>query len=181
MEKNTILILVLFVTGFSFRALSEDAATFCDETVECTPVMKNISKKYSAANTDFVNLKESAYSGACYHINQQYNSKTKHHGAFAFEKSGSQILSGGVFAFFYDEDPYKNLSGHQLNEWLKTNSSAFQAIAVSKAEAKLEYLNPNSNISYWFRSSADKNSLFVIGKDVGDSAINLVFCQMSVR
>jgi hypothetical protein len=156
---------------------SLDPSTFCDANADCTQDMKNVVEAYKQGNSSFANLNLSAYSGDCWHLNFQYDANHTHHGAFAFEKNGKVLMTSGVFSFFWEQDPYANLTAEELKTKLQ-NMGSPAAINTELDPLTLEYLYPETEIVYWFRSSADSKQLTVIGREARLMSANLVFCKM---
>jgi hypothetical protein len=170
------LVLSFFLGSF---AMAETPEHFCDINPYCTEAMHDVVETYRAGDTGFVTREASGYSGECYHINEQYDPTTTHHGAFTFEKSPKGFISYGVFSFFASENPYKGLSFVELKERLSQLSNPSLALVNSEA-VTMEFQNGDSKISYWFRSGSDAKVLTVIGLEAQQSTRNFVFCKMQL-
>ncbi len=155
----------------------EQPENFCADT-ECTSEMLNISQKYATGTTAFVEKEISGYSGVCYHLNPSYYPEHAHHGAFVFEQSNKQVLTNGIFSFFYASNPFENMSTTELKQYL---GNSFDPVSVAPGQVDLSYISSQANLHYWFRSSPDLKNLYVIGRDLSPSFINLIFCDMSAQ
>jgi len=167
--------------GDGLRLLSEsDPAYFCSQ-VECTDKMLDIQNHFKAGTVNFVNKNISAYSGACYHIDANYDPEHVHYGVMTFEKTADQnFLVNGYFGFFFETDPYQNWSADQvLFDVNKTHRADLGTVLNDSVQ--LSYSTNVSQIDYYMRSSADFSRLFLIGHSSGWSRQpwnNYVFCEL---
>ncbi|OFZ28732.1 MAG: hypothetical protein A2622_06515 [Bdellovibrionales bacterium RIFCSPHIGHO2_01_FULL_40_29] len=175
-----IILFLLILTAYCLAFTQENPAEFCTNNEFCTPQMVEISRLYQNGNLDFTSSDATAFSGACYHLNHLYNPTIEHHAGFAFEQVDSGLYAGGIFSFFAETDPFKDLTAEELTHWLKSSSSKFKKTAITDGHLELEYIYPESEIRYWFRGTP-QGGLAIIGQDAGSNNINLVFCNLSAR
>lgn len=181
MKYSLILITCVFAFVTPSLAASKSPENFCNEIEGCTEQMTSILSEYRQGQTDFILKPVSAYSGSCFHLNSMYDSSKEHHGAFAFERTKADVFSIGIFSFFAPADPFRDLTTEELVDWLKKNSSGYQAVETSTNQVQLSYCDPAVNLNYWFRSSADTQTLFVIGEEDAAYRRNLIFCRMNLH
>lgn len=108
-----------------------------------------------------------------------YNPDYPHFGAFVFQKS-APIHIMGIFGFFYESDPYAGLTPEETKSELILRGSKGAEGILEPDHAELAYVGESSELRYWFRSSADQNSMFVIGRQANGSGgmSSLLFCHM---
>ncbi len=175
----SILILILSKQILAF----DDPTLFCHER-PCSAEMIEVSERFSNGTLNFLNSDLSAYSGACFHLDPNYDSRKAHYGVMAFQKSATnQIWINGFFGFFYDEDPYLNQSAEEISlDLLKYGKPDNGFLADDSIQ--LQYQTESTLITYWYRSSSDGQNLFLIGQSVGASQRgweNYVFCDLQKR
>lgn len=172
---------ILLLAAFALASTPENAAEFCATTTGCTLPMLQISDEFSNGTLQIAVADPSAYSGSCFHLNSSLDAATEHHGAFAFIEQDNVLAATGVFSFFAKADPYAAMSNIELTEWLQKNYPPFKALHIEKTTTTLEFIDANSNISYWLRANSSLNKLLVIGRDVQAGSINYVFCRMNLH
>ena len=171
----------LVLTSHHLHALDEDPATFCTQNNLCTDKMVEISKDYKNGNINFTTENLSGFSGSCFHISSLYDSNHEHHGAFIFERSDKDLMADGIFMFFYDTDPFKEMNSIQLKDWFTTNNSQMVKTIQKRKQIEMQFLGDNSDYHYWFRNNKRNNHLALIGKQSNAFYLGFVFCDMTHR
>jgi hypothetical protein len=175
--------LLIFVTTFfshkSFATAFEDPATFCDGGEACTTRMKRIAAEYETGTLQVVQKELSAYSGECFLLNPDYDSKHAHHGAFVFKSDGVQTLGNGIFSFFSPSDPYAHLDSVALSNYIGQSGSYAPIQLVANSHLEMAFVTADSDIRYWFRIKPETRKLIVIGRNFGIHYSTLVFCEMN--
>lgn len=148
----------------------------CEQSQECTDVMKEISFDYlSAGNQLLINDLE-AYSGECYHLSPLYDPIYRHHGAFAFQKKEEAWVGVGEFSFFTQANPHLG----------KTPAEVYQSVSKSGGElpvlkqethTEVRFLEEEADLRYWFKSSLDKNEIYLVGQQQIQSYLGTIYCR----
>lgn len=172
--KKILVIMALFTAANTFAS---DPTQLCNGH-NCSEPMLAIIEEYKQADAEFAQADLSAYSGKCFHLNSMYNPDYPHFGAFVFEKS-APIHIMGIFGFFYESDPYAGLTAEETKSELILRGSKGAEGILETDHAELAYIGESSELRYWFRSSVDQNSMFVIGRQAySGSMSSLLFCHM---
>lgn len=185
--KKIILVLFFilsFSPHFNLRASEENPSTFCDQNTQCTDKMRKIVLEYKSGNKQFsqlINDTPMGFSGSCYHISYLYDSNHEHHGAFIFERSGNDLMTDGVFNFFFNEDPYQQMTSFELKTWFLQSNSQMSLALEKTNQIELQFLGNGSDYHYWFRNNKKNNKLMLIGKQMDTSTSALIFCEMTRR
>jgi hypothetical protein len=174
-------VLILLTSLHLMAQEHTDPSIFCDEIGFCTQSMLNITKGFKAGDTEFSKNKLSGFSGSCYYISPFYDQNHEHHGAFLFEKSPKALMATGIFSFFAEQDPYKEMNSVELKQWFINRNSRFSETIVTSNQVELRYLTEESDIHYWFRSSSDGKQIFIISRDVNINYLEFGFCKMDRR
>ncbi|AZZ36271.1 hypothetical protein CIK05_05530 [Bdellovibrio sp. qaytius] len=173
-----LLVLIINSTAFAANNLSSDPTQFCNGN-SCSEPMLAIIEDYKQGSAQFAQADLSAYSGKCFHLNSMYDPNYAHVGAFVFEKSAPLHIMG-IFGFFYESDPYAGLTPEETKSELILRGSKGAEGILEPDHAELAYVGENSELRYWFRNSADQNSMLVIGRqaDGNGGMSSLLFCHM---
>jgi hypothetical protein len=174
-------LLTLLVISLNVFASFEDPKTFCSETGACTSKMLEITSNYSEGNADFSRKTPMAMSGACYHLSPTYYPEREHHGGFLFERQGKDLMSTGIFSFFSDTDPYRNMSYDEMKADLAKTSAPFSKTIEKHDQVELQYLTHRSDLHYWFRSSLDGKKVYMISKQAIEEYLGFIFCDFDVH
>ena len=165
-------------SAFADQGSSVDPSQFCDGGGCSTPMIA-IAKAYGEGFADFAQKDISGFSGKCFHLDNIYDPNYAHYGAFTFAHEKNQLFINGMFGFFYEEDPYSGLSAVDLRSALEKNGSKGTAGVVRADHIELAYIEPSSEIRYWYRSDKIKKTLYVIGRQMAaGSTTSLVFCKL---
>ena len=177
------LLMFLFLTALSFSvfAVDENPATFCDENPFCTEKMNLITSEFKLGNNQFASLPLSAFSGGCFHINSLYDSAHEHHGAFFFERSQNDLMTDGIFSFFYESDPFDGVSALEMKEWFQSQNSKMAKAIEQKNSVELQFLGDQSDYHYWFRNNKEQTKLLVIAKQQSSNHSALIFCEFTPK
>jgi hypothetical protein len=176
-----ILLLSLLLTCFQVLAQVEDPATFCDENPQCTDRMREITQGYKMGSNQISNEQLVGFSGACYHLSSMYDSSHEHHGSFIFERTNEALMADGIFNFFFEADPYQNMSSIELKNWFIQNGSRPSKATESESQVELQYLGDSSDYHYWFRNNKDLSKMYLIAKQASSDYLGFIYCEMNRR
>ena len=155
---------------------------FCSGNSDCSEKMIEIANLYKNGTNTLSQQSLIGMSGACYHISSLYDKEHEHHGAFVFERaSNGAFETTGLFSFFAEEDPYKNLNAPQMKEWFIRNNSRFTKAIENSEQVEIRYLTDESDIHYWFRGNNDNNVVTVIGRQFIQDYVGYIFCKFKSR
>ena len=123
------------------------------------------------------------YSGMCFHEADNRDPFYPHHGVVLIDKVDGKRHFGGEFAFFAEENPYKDLgidAARKRMPWLYAED---HEIKWNKNYARI-LLNPemetSDHVNYFFKKSHEDNEmLLLIGYWKG--AAYRVFCELKMN
>jgi hypothetical protein len=176
-----LLLMLSLIFIFQSAWAAENPADFCSGNSECTEKMQEISLGYKNGNGQFKKEDLIRFSGSCYHLSYLYDKNHEHHSAFIFEKNGRDLMADGIFTFFYEEDPFSKMSSLELKNWFINNKSKMVKTIKKFNHVELQFLGPGSDYHYWFRNNQNNSKLYLIGKQLGENYLGLVFCEMNPR
>jgi len=175
------LLMLFSLLSFSVFAFAEDPSTFCDENPYCTDKMNQITSEYKLGNDQFASLPLSAFSGGCYHLSPLYESSHEHHGAFIFERSQDDLMTDGIFSFFYEQDPFDGVSALEMKAWFQSQNSTMVQTVQRNNQIELQFLGDQSDYHYWFRNNKQQTKLLVIAKQQSSGYSGLIFCEFTPK
>jgi hypothetical protein len=131
----------------------------------CPPKMQEIATEYLAAtNAPAVAEMPFVASGECYHQSYNYDPNYTHYGITLLDAKNGNVYMGGLFGFFYRENPY---SQWDVVEARKNSPRLYQdnhRVSMHKDYAFAD-MNPGGDLqnrmNYWLRQSG--STLYVIG------------------
>jgi hypothetical protein len=156
-----------------------DPTTICNGGV-CSEPMTNIVDGYSHGVAGFADQSLTGYSGKCFHLSNQFDPNYAHHGGFIFAKNENELGITGAFNFFYNEDPYQDMSAEQMQDYFVKGGSKLSPGKETSTEVQLAHIYDETDIRYSYRSDDSKKNLFVIGStsDKSGNVQAAVFCKM---
>lgn len=169
----------LFFISLNLFAQVENPETFCEDSGLCSEKMIQMTEEFKKNKSiDFLSTELTGYSGECYHLSNSDDPEQKQHAAFVFEKRNQSYFADGEFAFFYEENPYLNLTTEEFRKKLLSSEDRFRPIEVQENQAVLGIDFDSADLKYWFRSSEDQKNLNLIGRIATSLSIKYLFCRL---
>lgn len=175
MKSSLFLILVLL--SFTIMA-QENPEEFCDDNYYCTPKMRELTAIFKKGNSQFSQDSLTAFSGGCWHLSDLYNPEFEHHGAFLFERDGSELLARGNFFFFWGQDPLLGMSTAEVKDWFIERNAKATKTTVTSNQVELQFLGTGSDYHYWFRNNQANDKVIMIAKQKTDGSLGMIFCEL---
>jgi hypothetical protein len=182
--KQIIFISLLALTLSAQAQLEDDPSTFCAKNgSHCTEKMRSITDQYNAGNSDFTKEDLIGFSGSCYHISETYDKNHEHHGAFLFarDKNNQTLATTGIFSFFAEQDPYKEMNSVELRDYFVKTNSRFSKAIEKPNQVELQYLSERADLHYWFRTNPQTGKFLLIASQAIETYLGFIFCEMTAR
>jgi hypothetical protein len=145
----------------------------------CPPDAARIARAFRDGHALESRLLPGVASGACYHLSDDLDARTAHHGLTYLDFRGDELYMDGKFSFFYGEDPYRDWDLAKARAEL---TGIFAEKHRVERHADFEYVDMNPGNEgdtvwrYWLRQSGDHLIL------VGDwGSWHRVLCELAPR
>lgn len=163
MRQASILLSLLFsMNAFAQSDISELPTYICDSG-DCSVKQLQILKKFEKATSAKINS-QNVYSGECYHLSASNDANQVQYGmAYIVPKNGD-LFWDGQFSFFYENNPYKDLSAATAREKFgNIEENEKNKFSILKDYLFINYGDEENFTRYWMRTNSDQSHLFVLG------------------
>lgn len=111
MKKIAILLLLLLSKSAYAELLNEVPADFCDPSAyACSSHSKQTTADYFSGHAPSMKSDEVLFVGSCYILGEGYNPEQEQFAYVYLRKNNSKIDFYAAFSFFYETNPYENMT-----------------------------------------------------------------------
>jgi hypothetical protein len=161
LDMNTLLF-ILLTTFTQAQAAPIPPAPGCG--YGCSQQMQSILADYQAAGQIDTAHLPAIFSGECYHLTQEYYPDQTHYGFTLLEQKDGEFYMGGVFAFFYKENPYRSLTVDQARDLTPRRFDNHHHLSFGEnfAYADMNPEDPSMPWRFWLKQK--ENNILLLGQ-----------------
>lgn len=160
--KLVILALLFTLNLYAESDISELPTFICDSG-DCGPAQTKILNNFLKAS--LVKIKsEKVYSGECYHLSETTDTNKIQYGVAYFVPQGKDLYWDGVFSFFYETNPFKDLTIKGAQEKFgKVTDNEVNKFTKLRDYLFINYGDEEHFTRYWMRTNKDQSQLYILG------------------
>lgn len=136
----------------------------CDGTY-CPEEVQRIADEMMSAGAPEKAAVPFVASGECHHLSPYYNPEHEHYGVALLDLKDGRFFMGGLFGFFYSENPWSDWTVEMVRE-RSTNLYAENHLVTFYQSFAYADMNPGgaseNQMKYWYRQRADK--FYILGQ-----------------
>lgn len=173
MTKWIALFVLTLTAGPASAVPADEPANLCYNG--CSKGEQTIWDRFQASRfaDNSAALSPAVFSGVCYHSGYGYDPEHTHYGMIYLT---GDLFFEGMFAFFYDSDPYANLTLADAQAQFPDAQNEKNRVARGELSGIADFSTPDQLWRYWVRSSVDGQTLYVIGMW---GVSHDIFCRMN--
>jgi hypothetical protein len=169
MKNISLIILISFFYNLSF-ALDENVdSEYCSQQYyDCTDAQRETVSRFWQGITPTISAIESVYSGTCTMVSSSYDPAHVHFGYIDFRKQGTDYGFHGEFGYFYETNPYSNLT---IAEAHKRQPQDSPYILNFRENDIRIIVNESVQYQYFFRQTSPDQLVMIGLQGIYDSII----------